>query len=271
MKKFLLILIIASFTLSGIKAQTPLTEAVDFTCTDVHGHTWNLFELLDSGQYVCIDFFFCSCGPCQIAAPLINESFEYFGCNSGDVNYFAMDTGDDDAACILFDETFGVTYPTISGVEGGGTQVCNAYSIGAYPTVILIAPDRTILEQDIWPIPSAQTIIDVLESHGLEQHDCPPPIGIEEPMLSPVMISSVYPNPASTNSHIIINADETAEVTIDVYNSIGVVVAEITDVFLKEGENTIEFSVADLPTGTYFIRISKDNVMLDVSRLSVIK
>lgn len=167
MKRLILILVIACFSLSGIKAQCPLTEAVDFTATDVHGHTWNLFELLDSGQYVLIDFFFCSCGPCQDAAPKINESYIYFGCNSGDVNYFAIDTGDDDAACILFDETFGVEYPTISGVEGGGTQICNDYQIPLYPTVILIAPDRTILEQDIWPIPSAQTIIDALEAHGL--------------------------------------------------------------------------------------------------------
>ncbi|NQT77059.1 MAG: T9SS type A sorting domain-containing protein [Bacteroidetes bacterium] len=271
MKKILLILIIATFSLSGLRSQTPLTEAVDFTCTDVHGHTWNLFELLDSGQYVCIDFFFCSCGPCQIAAPKINESYEYFGCNSGDVNYFAMDTGDDNAACILFDETYGVTYPTISGVEGGGTQVCNAYSIGAYPTVILIAPDRTILEQDIWPIPTAQTIIDALESHGLEQHDCPPPIAIEEPAASIARISSVYPNPVNELAHIEIYSEEVVNASLEVYNSLGIEVMESMNINLKEGINTIEFSVADLSTGTYFIRIRNDAQLQDISRLSVIK
>lgn len=39
-------------------SQTPLTEAVDFTATDVFGMEHNLFEILDGGQYVCIDFFF---------------------------------------------------------------------------------------------------------------------------------------------------------------------------------------------------------------------
>ncbi|MCK4569908.1 MAG: T9SS type A sorting domain-containing protein [Bacteroidales bacterium] len=270
MKRLILILVISCFSLYGIKAQCPLTEAVDFTATDVHGHTWNLFELLDSGQYVCIDFFFCSCGPCQIAAPKINESYVYFGCNSGDVNYFAIDTGDDDAACILFDETFGVEYPTISGVEGGGTQICNDYQIPLYPTVILIAPDRTILEQDIWPIPTAQTMIDALEAHGLEEHDCPPPIGIEDPIASLASISSVYPNPASNIARIVISSEEAMSATVEVYNALGIKVLEIQQINLVPGENTIEFSIADLPTGTYFIRVLKDNEILDVSRLSVV-
>ena len=39
-------------------AQTPLTTAVDFTGTDIYGNEFSLFEILDGGQYVCIDFFF---------------------------------------------------------------------------------------------------------------------------------------------------------------------------------------------------------------------
>ena len=37
-------------------AQCPLTEAVDFTATDIDGVTWNLFDELDNGKYVLIDF-----------------------------------------------------------------------------------------------------------------------------------------------------------------------------------------------------------------------
>ena len=45
---------VTTFTFS----QTPLTTAVDFTATDVHGNEFNLFEILDGGQYVCIDFWY---------------------------------------------------------------------------------------------------------------------------------------------------------------------------------------------------------------------
>jgi len=85
----------------------------------------------------------------------------------------SVDTGDDDAACIEFDELHGIEFPTISGVEGGGTSICNNYGIGAYPTFILIAPDHTIVEQDMWPLNNgAQTLIDYFEGHGIQEASC---------------------------------------------------------------------------------------------------
>ena len=58
MKKFTLILGILLATTITIAQYTPLTEAVDFTATDIEGVEHNLFSILDGGQYVCIDFFF---------------------------------------------------------------------------------------------------------------------------------------------------------------------------------------------------------------------
>ncbi len=171
MKKiyFLLLFAVLSFSMN---AQTPLTVAVDFTVTDTEGNQYNLFSILDDGYYVCIDFFYTTCGPCQQTAPKVSEAYEYFGCNTGDVIFLGIDTGDSDAEVIQFDETFGVTYPAVSGIDGGGTAVCGTYGITAYPTVILIAPDHNIVEQDIWPIATAQVLIDVLESHNLGEHPC---------------------------------------------------------------------------------------------------
>ena len=55
MRKILLFLglFIATFSF----AQTPLSTAVDFTANDFEGNEFNLFEILDGGQYVVIDFF----------------------------------------------------------------------------------------------------------------------------------------------------------------------------------------------------------------------
>ena len=60
MKKLLrfAFVMLAALTMNTSFAQTNLTEAVDFTATDTEGHTWNLFEQLDQGKYVVIDFFF---------------------------------------------------------------------------------------------------------------------------------------------------------------------------------------------------------------------
>jgi len=56
MKKFTLILGLLLATTFSF-AQTSLSEAVDFTATDFEGNEFNLFEILDGGQYVLIDFF----------------------------------------------------------------------------------------------------------------------------------------------------------------------------------------------------------------------
>ena len=155
----------------GLKAQCPLTQAVDFTATDCHGTEIHLFDILDGGQYVLIDFFFTSCGPCQQATPKVVESYYAMGCNMHDVFYMEISDRDGDAACQNWTNTYGVEYPTIGGPAGGGT-ICNTYQISAFPTVILIMPNHQIVIQDLWPINNAQTIITALEQHGIQQHDC---------------------------------------------------------------------------------------------------
>ncbi len=155
----------------GLKAQCPLTQAVDFTATDCHGTEVHLFDILDGGQAVLIDFFFTTCGPCQQATPKVVESYYAMGCNMHDVFYIEISDRDGDAACQNWANTYGVEYPTIGGPAGGGS-ICNTYQIGAFPTVILIMPNRQIVIQDLWPINNAQTIISALEQHGLQQHDC---------------------------------------------------------------------------------------------------
>ena len=155
----------------GLKAQCPYTEAIDFTATDCHGTQVHLFDILDGGQAVLIDFFFTTCGPCQQVTPKIVESYYAMGCNMHDVFYMEISPSDGDAACQNWATNYGVEYPTI-GTGGGGNTICSQYGIQQYPTVILIMPNRQIVIQDLWPINNAQTVISALEAHGLQQHDC---------------------------------------------------------------------------------------------------
>lgn len=172
MKKIFTFVIAIVLSLNML-AQCPLSTAVDFTATDVHGTEVHLFDILDGGQYVLVDFFFTTCGPCQQATPKIVESYYAMGCNMHDVFYVEIATGDNENACLNWVNTYGVEYPTISGVAGG-TSICSQFQISQYPTVILIAPDRSIVINDLWPISNAQTVISALENQGLQQHDCEP-------------------------------------------------------------------------------------------------
>lgn len=170
MKRFLLFLTAVVFGF-GLKAQCPLDEAVDFTATDCHGTEVHLFDILDGGQYVLLDFFYTTCQPCQQATPKIAESYYSFGCNQHDVFYMEVSDRNDNTACQNWVNNYGIEYPTI-GTDGGGASICDTYQIDAFPTVILIKPDHSIVINDLWPISSANTVISALTAEGVEEHEC---------------------------------------------------------------------------------------------------
>ena len=57
MKKMNFLIAALFLSLFGF-SQTNLTTAVDFTENDLNGNPIHLFEILDAGQYVLIDFFY---------------------------------------------------------------------------------------------------------------------------------------------------------------------------------------------------------------------
>ena len=159
---------------AGLRAQqTNLTEAVDFTVTDCHGQTYNLFEILDRGQAVFIDFFFYTCGQCQVISPYITGSYTQMGCNLHDVFYIEISYIDSDAVCQQWANEYGVEFPTV-GKDGGGNEVFDLYGIMGCPTLVLIMPDRSIPIQgllQLYPF-SVQDVVNAMQQNGLQPHDC---------------------------------------------------------------------------------------------------
>ena len=185
MKKILALVIIAILGFN-VKAQTSLTEAVDFTGIDCYGEeTINLFEILDRGQHVLIDFYYYQCTPCQRVVPYVVEAYEAFGCNKHDVFFMEVTHYDNDEICQWWAEKYGVGYPTISK-DGGGVEIRAAYNIPSFPSLVLIAPDRKILLQDMdyeaIKEGGAQYIIEQLEQFGIKQHSCDDPV-VTDPLV----------------------------------------------------------------------------------------
>ena len=183
MKKIFTLVLIAILSFN-IKAQTSLTEAVDFTGTDCYGEeTINLFEILDRGQYVLIDFYYYQCTPCQRVVPYVVEAYELLGCNKHDVFFMEVTHYDSDEICQWWAEKYGVKYPTISK-DGGGVEIRAAYNVPSFPSLVLIAPDRRILLQDMdyeaIKEGGAQYIVEQLAQFGIEQHNCDDPVVSEQ-------------------------------------------------------------------------------------------
>ncbi len=232
--------------LTGLNAQTTLEVAEDFSGKTTEGETIELFKLLDEGKLVVIDFFSTSCGPCGDYAADIQASYEDFGSNSGNVYFLGVSWGDDNAGVIYYDSVHGITYPSISGFEGGGNQINNLYNIIAYPTVILIDPDRNVLNQHIWEPTRENINEEVLAAGGVilrtEEYT------IEEKSFS------VFPNPASEQFEIKFSKTPEESFHVAVYDILG---NEVHKFFVKklDIDQKINVSLNQFKQGTYFIVI----------------
>ena len=82
-----------------------------------------------------------------------------------DLYIIGIDQRFDNNMVMGFIDEFNTHYPTASGLDGGGVRVFTDFEIPYTPSLILIAPDHSIVEQAI-PRPTiAQDLIDFLESY----------------------------------------------------------------------------------------------------------
>lgn len=247
MKKFILILY-AFISGMGLMAQTPLGEAVDFSVKDIYGNTHQLFDILDNQEkFVLIDFFSVTCGPCQTLAPKVDSVYRYFGYNDLDLYVMAIDQTFDNEAVMGFESDYNIHFPAVSGSQGGGSSVYEAYQIPYYPSLILIAPDHTIVEQAI-PVPNtASELIELLETYELQ-------ISSVEQLTSDSDLS-IFPNPATSQLFIEAPQNKTIE-SIQVYSITGREILQFKNHSLS---NSTSFSVENLDKGIYLISVLFEN------------
>ncbi|MFK5854516.1 MAG: T9SS type A sorting domain-containing protein [Bacteroidota bacterium] len=263
MIKKLLFLVTSVLIFGGVVAQTTLTDAVDFNVKTVYGVPISLFPLLDDeNQIVVIDFFSTTCGPCHDYAPDFQACYEKFGHNEGNVYFLGINWGNDNQGVIEFDSIHGLTFPTSSGSQGGGNIVYGVYEILSYPTVILITPDHTIVEQYIW-YPSEENITNaVIAAGGIM-------VGTEEVLNNNNEIN-IFPNPVKAKGTIEFELNSSVNVYLTIYNLLGrqVYSEEVMD--LQKGINQIVFPVDELDNGLYFVKIESDKENIGTKRISVL-
>ena len=242
MKNALFLLLFCSFFTNQIKAQ----NAPDFTVTTVHGETFNLYDKLDEGKYVFIDFFFTTCQPCIDIIPYVNTIFENYGCNNGEEIYFiSIDVGDTDAEVLQFEEDYGGKLPAASGEEGGGNVVADLYDFNAFPRLILISPDKEIVE-NIFP-PTLENMSNAISSHGIstDPEACETVSSVTDLITDKLQ---VFPNPVANNLTVTWEDTETESVRV---NDIFGKVITVIDVTGTDGRTQID--MGSFPKGTYVL------------------
>ena len=211
-----------------------------------------LFSILASGKYVSLDFYFTTCPACIATCNYYKQTFTNYGCNTQDVYFMSIDQGNTNAQCDAYEVANlggSAGYPGISGLDGGGNAVVSAYGISAFPTYILIAPDHSIIEGDMWPIASAADFDTFFSAHGLTHKTCLS--GISEANLSASI--SVFPNPAVNNVTIETANNQTIQ-NVKVYDVLGKLLMEQAVNNLER----VELTVSNLEKGIYYMEISTE-------------
>ena len=247
MNKFTVILFLTIYTVSSnsVIAQIQVGDvAPDFTVTDVEGHTHTLSAYLSNGQYVMLDFFYTTCGPCQYYTPQLSMAYENYGCNQGDIVVLGIDYNDTDEEVLQYEQTYGSIYPSASGIEGGGNAVVAAYGVTGFPFVILIAPDSIVVEH--FQTPTLQVFNYYFPLYGIEEIECI--TGKKETNIEQSVL--FYPNPVSS----LLNIEAATGTMISMYNSSGQQVA-----YFIMGSNTYQYNVTGLLKGLYMVSAVKDD------------
>lgn len=170
-KNILLILLTLTIFSTILNAQKGIP---DFNVTDIYGHKHTLkSDYLNKGKYVFIDFFNTTCPSCNLLAPVVDTVFRDFGCNYGDVIFLAIERGHSYNETFQFTVDYTMTFPAISGNDGGGNEVHTDYSIPFTPYKLIISPDEQIVSDNPYQFSeTTQKLRDTLQTFGLSMQEC---------------------------------------------------------------------------------------------------
>ncbi|MBC7776134.1 MAG: redoxin domain-containing protein [Phycisphaerae bacterium] len=220
--------------------------APNFTVTDTHGDTHTLYQYLDSGKVVVLDFFYTTCIPCQYYSPQVNAAYEKYGCNTANVIFMSIDYNDTNAEVTAYDEQYNIKFPSVSGLGGGGNGVVNQYGILGFPTLYVIDSSKTIIAQ-IDP-PTLQVFDFRFQQHGILPAGCLS--AAYEPGLHGNL--QLFPNPVAAGGNLSIQLPEP---------KLGMARFEILNVMgqsLRKGQLDLNSTLplGSMPNGLFLLKIS---------------
>ncbi len=239
-----------SFFCFSMFSQTTLTTAMNFYSNTIDGQYFDLFETLDDGQHVLVDFFYVDCVPCQAMAPSLQSAYERYGCNNADVFFLSVNLNDNSSQITQFENAYGVHIPVIEGAADG-YLINLLYDIQSYPSTVLIAPDRSILNQTINPFSSG--VDAAMTSAGVSQNQAACSFATSVPLIKVFSDLKIFVN--ASNLQVNLTQYENNITTFEIFDLLGKRILK-TQKLLFKGNQYIALNIADVPAGNYLLKVS---------------
>ena len=241
MKRFLSLIVVMMLAF-GVKAQT---TAPDFNCIDDYGKQVHLYDILDDDQYAFLYFFIPDTEDQEGQfAQIIAESYYYYGANQDEVYFVGIAPTGDSLSVDWWKVDYQVDFPIIHKFTEGNDvhDICDAYGVQFLARLILIAPDRQIIINDLWPVESTQHLINEFDAAIAEHKKS---VGVAELENNNC---AIYPNPV--NDRLYIETHSLTQ-TIEIYDVFGR--PQVTETPSHQGNLTID--VSNLNSGIYFVKV----------------
>jgi cytochrome oxidase Cu insertion factor (SCO1/SenC/PrrC family) len=229
------------------------SNAPNFILTDINGNQHTLYDYLDQGNTVYIDFFACHCPTCwnyHSSHSLSDLHSQYGpGTATNDVFVFAIELDPNNGNNEFYgisgttqgNWVEGTNYPQFNPEGNLLTQLMSDFSVDYYPLIYAICPDKKI------------TVIGTKTTAQLYEHvsSCATVLNVNE-NIQEITIQFI-----NSNNNLIISIPKekaNSSNSIQFCNSTGQIVKSIK----IETSNT-EISLSFLTSGIYFVRLTLDD------------
>ena len=178
--------------------------------------------------------------------PDVNREYEKYNSNQSGLIVLEIHKTDSEAKTIEWANQYDCKYPVISG-EKGGSSVYRTYRIEGTPTLILIAPDQKVVEQDIWGIEELAPTLEKYTFTGIKQNMAFNPSDFAIGKVNSQKITITIPVDGGYN--------------LSLYSANGKMIANLFDMYMTKGEHAISWDKNRFAKGVFLIQLRQKEVI----------
>ena len=229
------------------------TIAMDFTMNDcATGQTHNLYNILDSGNVVIMEFFMINCPPCIDAGKAIDSMYKEIKLTCPNVRFFQTSFNNSDKCGAVFNWADSNNFSSVP-FDSGAAQI-SYYGFFGMPTVAVAAGNSHKLIYLLTSGGFADSDTAII-ADSIKQFCASNPT--EE--LSIPFHLSIFPKPASENFTVSLAPPKEGILKIELLNVFGQRIKTLAEEKANTNGWKRKFPSGNLPKGIYFLRIQMNN------------